>query len=68
MIGDYGDSAFCPLVDDHQGAVIDFDPLFTFRHECEFLRAAFGPVYLAEKKITGFDKSSMAVAFEEALG
>lgn len=46
IIGDHGDTAFCPFVDDHQGAATTFDGLFDFLHDGYFPRVAFGPVYL----------------------
>ena len=63
MIGDHGNSAFCPFVDDHMGAATDFDSLFDMLHTKYFPRVAFGPVYLSGHKTHVFTDSLEMVGF-----
>ena len=59
----YGNSAFCPFVDDHMGAATSFEAMFDFLHNEYFPRVAFGPLYLSGKKTHMFTDSLEMVGF-----
>lgn len=50
LIGDHGEVAFSPFVDDHIGSATCFDAMFDFLHTRYFPRCVFGPIYLSPKK------------------
>lgn len=53
-IEDHGSCAFKPFIDDHLGASIDFNSMFSFLQNVYLPRMAFGPVYLAPHKMHAF--------------
>lgn len=63
MIGDHGDVAFSPFVDDHLSSAKGFEEMFDFLHEVYFPRCAFGPIYLAPKKTFVFTDQLDFVGF-----
>jgi len=54
MIGDNGETAFSPFVDDHNGAAVDFDSMAKLLHEQYFPRVAWAPIFLTGRKSSFF--------------
>lgn len=63
MIGDLGDVAFSPFVDDHLSSAKGFEEMFEFLHEMYFLKCAFGLIYFAPKKTFVFTDQLDFVGF-----
>ena len=63
MIGDLGDQAFSPFMDDHAGSAIDFDAMYDLLSSKYFPRIAFGPVYLSPQKAYFFMSSLEILGF-----
>jgi hypothetical protein len=63
LIGDHGDIGFVPFMDDHIGAAISFDTMYTFLHKKYFLWVAFGPLALSPAKSLFFFNSLDVIGF-----
>ncbi len=68
LIGVRAEDSFGIYMDDHIGAAITFDAIYTFLHNSYFPRVAFDPVYLSGKKTKAFMNTLELLGFEGSRG
>lgn len=66
LIDIYAKDLFGVYMNNHIGAAIIFDTMYTFLHNNYFLRIAFNLIYLLEKKIKAFIDILKLLEFEES--
>ena len=68
IIGDHGNVAMAPFMDDHAASATDFKTLYQFLESSYFPRVAFGPIYLNPLKTAIFTDSLDLLGFTGGPG